>query len=421
LLTPPFQVPDEYHHFYRSYQVSEGHLAKTRQGDLVGGYLPRSILTLQDQVSQGIPHNPRVKQNVHTLWAMRSLPLHPDDRQFVVFPWYSPTNYFPQAAAIALARPFGATPLVMMYAGRLGNLLVWSLLIYLALRLIPMLDWTLFLLALMPMSLCLAASLSADAMVNGISFLFVAAVLNFALADDRAITARRFAALIFLGILIALAKTAYLPFTLLFLVIPAKKFGGRLRYWAAFGVFIAICLGTNIAWTLYTYKDFVNPGVSPHDQAIYLLHHPLSTAGDYLGQLFSIAFLASIIGKLGWYDTRLWRPLIAAYVAMLVWTTRMGGWPVRLLPRQRWIIGLCAFCVWLAVFGLMDLAFTQVGTGTITSLQGRYLIPLTPLIFILLYPAPRERRREQGPFIVGFSACFCVYVAITLVRRFYIA
>ena len=31
LITPPFQVPDEFQHFYRAYQVSEGRLTAYRQ------------------------------------------------------------------------------------------------------------------------------------------------------------------------------------------------------------------------------------------------------------------------------------------------------------------------------------------------------------------------------------------------------
>src|ERR1700683_5753565 len=100
-LTPPFQVPDEYHHFYRSYQVSEGHLAQTIWHDQPGGFLPSSVIEFQDRVSQGIPHNPDKKQDFHTLLEMRKLPLNADQRQFVYFTWYSPTIYFSHAAVIA--------------------------------------------------------------------------------------------------------------------------------------------------------------------------------------------------------------------------------------------------------------------------------------------------------------------------------
>jgi uncharacterized membrane protein len=431
-LTPPFQAPDEYDHFYRAYQVSQGHLTQTWNGNQAGGFLPKSLIEFQDRVSANIPHHLKIKQSLAVLWAMRKIPLRAGEREFVAFPWYAPTNYFPQAAGIAVARWLGAGPLILLYAGRLGNLLAWSLLIYLALRLIPFLQWTLALLALMPMSLFLAASLSADAMVNGLCFLFVAAVLRCAVGDERPITAARMGGMIFLGAAIALAKTAYVPLVLLTLMIPAGKYGGRRRYWLAFTLLLAVSAAVTVGWALYTYRNFVNPDSSPLEQLVFRLHHPLATARYYIGQLFSIAFLCSIVGKLGWYDTPLWRPMVAAYVVMLVWATRKAqvqGQPedrpeAPLSGRQRAIIALAAAATWLAVFALVDLAFTRVGGVGISSLQGRYLIPVTPLVFLLLYPADRsgrQPRRQPAPLIAGFSACFCIYTALVLIRRFYIS
>jgi uncharacterized membrane protein len=420
-LTPPFQAPDEYDHFHRAFQVSEGHLLETRNGPDAGGFLPKSLLTLQNQVSFDMPHHPQVKQNVATLWAMRKLPLNPDDRRFMRFPWYGPTNYFPQAAGIAIARALGAGPLLMHYAGRLGNLLVWTLIMFSAVRLIPVMKWTLALLALMPMSLWLAATLSADAMVDSLCFLFVAVTLRFAVGDESPMNGRRAIALVALAAAIALAKTAYLPITLLTLTIPAKKFGGRSRYWLFFALVLGVGFAVNIAWTLSTYTDFVNPGRSPSAQAVYILHHPIHVLGEYVGQLFSLAFLSSIIGKLGWYDTRLARPLVACYAAVLVWSAWMAGVPaVRLSGRQKSIIALAAVAMWLAVFLIMDLAFTNVGATGVTSLQGRYLIPLTPLVFLLLCPKIALRCRERGAILAGFSVCFNIYIAIVLWMRFYV-
>jgi len=83
----------------------------------------------------------------------------------------------PQAMAIAVARVVGVGPMGIFYAGRIGNLFCWSLLVYFSLRLIPIMDWTFLLLALTPMSLAQAASLSADATVNAVCVVFVALVL----------------------------------------------------------------------------------------------------------------------------------------------------------------------------------------------------------------------------------------------------
>jgi uncharacterized membrane protein len=272
----------------------------------------------------------------------------------------------------------------------------------------------------MPMSLWLAASLSADAMVDSLCFLFVAVTLNFAIADDRPMTGRRIAALLVLIAAVALAKTAYLPITLLALTIPARKFGGRKNYWLFFALALCVGLCVSVAWTLSTYADFVKTTGSPSQQMAFILHHPLDTAREYVGQLFSIAFLCSIIGKLGWYDTRLSRFMVAIYAAVLVWTAWMAGKPaVDLTRRQKSIIALVAIGIWLAVFALVDLAFTQVGAHGVTSLQGRYLIPLTPLVLLLLVPKSAARVRPRALALAGFSVCFNIYIVLVLCWRFY--
>src|SRR6478735_4684452 len=40
LITPPLQSPDELHHFYRIYQISEGEFSPVKQNNRVGGYIP---------------------------------------------------------------------------------------------------------------------------------------------------------------------------------------------------------------------------------------------------------------------------------------------------------------------------------------------------------------------------------------------
>ena len=253
-----------------------------------------SLQTFSDRVWGNRPFNPASKADVRDIWAARTIPLQPQARQFFVFgnvSWHSPTNYFPQAAAIAIARRIGLGPLGIFYAGRIGNLLCWSLLVYFSLRLIPVMDWTFLLLAMTPMSLAQAASLSADAAVNGICFLFVAAALRCAMTEGS-IRRAQLIGLTVCGAAVALAKTAYLPLTILFLLIPANRFSSRRRYWLAFAIFMSICLATIVGWSLCTYgaESYSMPGVSPGRQLIYMLDHPIQMVHMEVGMLLAVPF-----------------------------------------------------------------------------------------------------------------------------------
>ncbi|MGD0770448.1 MAG: DUF2142 domain-containing protein [Tepidisphaeraceae bacterium] len=426
VITPPFQVPDEFMQFYRAYQVSEGRLTAYRDGEEIGGFLPASLKEFGERVWGNHPFDPDVKANVHDIWAAHTIALSPGDRRFFVFgnvSWHSPMNYFPQAAAIALMRQFGVGPMWLFYAGRMGNLLSWSLLVYFAVRLVPVLDWTVVLLALTPMCLAQAASLSADATVNGVCFLFVAAVMRCALADGSLIRRSHLIGLTVLGAAVALAKTAYLPLSILFLLIPSKRFENRRRYWLMFALFMFVCVATMVGWSRCTFgfSSYSMPDVSPSRQAIFMLHHPLAILHMELGMLLAVPFISSIIGQLGWHEIKLFFPCAIAYWAVLLWTTRIGGWPdFRITARQRAILGAAVCGCWLAVFSLVYLTFAKVGEHSITGLQGRYVIPATLPFFLMLYPGSRPRRVHPGAVLTVFSAAFSVYALSVLVLRFYL-
>lgn len=433
IVTPPFQIPDEFQQFYRAYQVSQGRLTAYRHGSEIGGYLPTSLSQFADRVWGPRGFSPDAKLRPSAIWAARTIPLRPADTHFYSFgnvSWHSPMNYFAQGASIALARHLGGGAMAVFYAGRLGNLFVWSLLIYSAIRLIPIMDWTTFLLALTPMSLAQAASLSADATVNGVCFLFVAATMRLAMTNSGRIPRLHLIALTILGAAVALAKTAYFPLTLLFLLIPSGRFRTPRRYWSTFALFLLICLGTMAAWSLCTFgaSTYSMPGVSPRDQALFMLHHPLQMAHMEIGMLVAVPFIASIIGQLGWHAIRLWLPCTIVYWAILFWTTRLGRRTnFRMTTKQRAVLAIAVIGCWIAVFSLIYLTFTVVGGKSINGLQGRYMIPATLPFMLIFYPSrsPSPGNRAEGTgegsyLIPIFSALFSIYALLVLVHAFYI-
>ena len=43
-ITPPFQGPDEINHFYKAYQIADGHFTSEIKDDRLGGHIPKSII-----------------------------------------------------------------------------------------------------------------------------------------------------------------------------------------------------------------------------------------------------------------------------------------------------------------------------------------------------------------------------------------
>ena len=130
-------------------------------------------------------------------------------------------SYLAQALGIRLARAQGKNFYTMLLYGRLANLILYLLLAALAVWLAPASLRGLFAcVALLPMPLQLAASLSPDAAVLGLVFSFTALCLR--LRGEKAVWWQKIL-LIVLGGLTAPGKAIYLPVILLCLLIPVEN------------------------------------------------------------------------------------------------------------------------------------------------------------------------------------------------------
>ena len=116
------------------------------------------------------------------------MPLNPGERILITFPntaHYFPVCYLPQCSGIILGRVLRVTPLAMIYLGREFNLLFWILLGYWAMRSAPLIARPLVLILLMPMSLCVASTLSADAPTNAFAAAYTAMICNVSSRKDK--------------------------------------------------------------------------------------------------------------------------------------------------------------------------------------------------------------------------------------------
>lgn len=183
-------------------------------------------------------------------------------------------SYLAQAVGIHLARVTGQNFYTMLLYGRLANLIQYLLLAALAVWLAPATLRGLFAcVALLPMPLQLAASLSPDAAVLGLVFSFTALCLR--LRGEKAAWWQN-VLLVVLGGLAAPGKAIYLPVVLLCLLIPVEHLtndqqpplkilgttvanGRRIQ---ATTLFLAACLWTaaNLKEVAYAARD-INTGL----------------------------------------------------------------------------------------------------------------------------------------------------------------
>ena len=218
-VTPALVAPDEYTHLAAAYELASTWSGQTA-ADEDGNLLLRECDAAHFGTKTG---DIGVLTYKNEAIAETSEPGSPDvlTTHSEVKAGQGSGSYLAQALGIRLARAQGKNFYTMLLYGRLANLILYLLLAALAVWLAPTSLCGLFAcVALLPMPLQLAASLSPDAAVLGLVFSFTALCLR--LRGEKAVWWQKIL-LIVLGGLTAPGKAIYLPVILLCLLIPAEN------------------------------------------------------------------------------------------------------------------------------------------------------------------------------------------------------
>ena len=218
-VTPALVAPDEYTHLAAAYELASTWSGQTA-ADEDGNLLLRECDAAHFGTKTG---DIGVLAYKNEAIAETSEPGSPDvlTTHSEVKAGQGSGSYLAQALGIRLARAQGKNFYTMLLYGRLANLILYLLLAALAVWLAPTSLCGLFAcVALLPMPLQLAASLSPDAAVLGLVFSFTALCLR--LRGEKAVWWQKILLIVLCG-LTAPGKAIYLPVILLCLLIPAEN------------------------------------------------------------------------------------------------------------------------------------------------------------------------------------------------------
>lgn len=218
-VTPALVAPDEYTHLAAAYELASTWSGQTA-ADEDGNLLLRECDAAHFGTKTGdigvLAYKNEAIAETSELGSPDVLTTHSE-----VKAGQGSGSYLAQALGIRLARAQGKNFYTMLLYGRLANLILYLLLAALAVWLAPTSLRGLFAcVALLPMPLQLAASLSPDAAVLGLVFSFTALCLR--LRGEKAVWWQKIL-LIVLGGLTAPGKAIYLPVILLCLLIPVEN------------------------------------------------------------------------------------------------------------------------------------------------------------------------------------------------------
>ncbi|AIQ38143.1 MULTISPECIES: DUF2142 domain-containing protein [Paenibacillus] len=395
-LFPPFDHLDELEHYYRAYEVSEGKFINQTVDGQIGNYIPYSLISTVDKVRY-IHQTGFQYKIVDEAFSMK---LNPDERTFYrnYASIYSPVLYIPQALGIIVSRVFNAAPITMLYLGRLFNFLAYISIIYFSLKIVPFKKMLILIIALLPMSLIQASSLSADAVIIASSILFISIILKLTYTKEVSkITTKDICLLVLVGMFMSISKPVYVPLLLLIFIIPYQKFGAKKNYFKKIFLILTCCTLPMIIWNLMSLTNIAVPdlrggeSVSPSDQVHFVLTHPfryIKVIFDTFLNLGSQQFLAMLGKTVTNYGYGLSPVLIFGFIFLLFFMaipnrSYLEEERMQVKVSQKIIFMAIISCVLVLTYTALYTGFTPVGGSIINGIQGRYFLPVSPLFFLL--------------------------------------
>lgn len=434
-LMPPFMVPDEGVHFDRAYQVAQGKIVSKVVDGKTGGFVP-----IVHAKGLSVRNVPLVFDQDYFNYISKK------DDSFVAFPntaVYSFVNYIPQAIGIKTAQLVYPSIGLMLIFGRIFNLAFFILLLFFTIKIAKQGKWVYVVAGLFPMTIQQAASLSCDAMTISLAFLTIASI-HYLFLSNLKLSKKHYMLFLLLVFGLGLTKQTNIVLLLPLLFVPLRLFKS-LKYKVGF-IFsvIFVAFGAMLSWYFIVKLLHYDMSFSPfhadqYAQFKFIIGNPVTFIKTLLktyiysgagsnGTMLQDFFFGSIVGVFSWLTYKL--PLvsvIAEYILLFIALIYNG----QKNEKQNYLVVFSLLQIITALLSIIAIAFilyltwTEIGANQIYGLQGRYFIPLIPLliapfIFLRRYIKLTFEKPYQMGLLVGIiSIINLMTMTILTIEWFY--
>lgn len=337
-------------------------------------------------------------------------------------------QYIPQTIGLTIGRLLHLGHIPTYYFARLLNLAFFIFLVYCAISILPFGKMTMTLLALMPICMQQAASMSYDASLYGAAFLFTAVLLKLAFETSQITKKQIIIACISAWFMGAQKMGIYVLLCTLLFLIPMKKFKNTGR-WLGCIVLIGGCYVISFLLNPIIYSYFFPCGgtesLSPDyvEKVTYTLADLLADPIGFLGIIGN-----SIIEKGHYYWTSLFGSHLGSYALTLpdIYCVELllilffsvipcvKDEKKQFVKYPEWghrIWFLAIFLLqWMIYWVSFYLSVTPKGEQVIWGVQGRYFVPVVFLFFMFFRGNKLSFKRNYDRTI-----CTCYVVVSVLI------
>ncbi len=385
LFNPIYFSWDEREHFVKSYNLASGNVImrekemikwpENSDKFLITGYDVRTYSTFNDFKYQ-FKELDKLTSQGYSLQYYHSTAIT-----------YTFIPYIFSGFGILIAKMLGASLIIQFYAGRLFNLIIYSIVCFFALKKCKNFQSILFFLALLPVALFQACSYSADVTTNAFAILSVALILNEIFNAKKTNNVNILMILLSCSF-VTISKIAYFPIFLLIMLIPKEKYKNKLSKNVIRLISLFLSIGLFVGGYLYANSmgltQWIVTGVDVKQQFFYIVTSPI----NYIFTIFN-TFNSSTIGYMQQFTVNLAYcggigdiPFVIILFILFIVSANKNICSLNF--KQKLVILMVVLLCIGATMSTLYLTFTPIKAEHISGFQGRYLIPIMPLLALLL-------------------------------------
>ena len=410
-LMPPLTIGDECRHYDTAYEMSNKMLGVKSAPGFIAKRATDLSLVPDDMF---LNDNHTLFNYYETIWPHVFNELQkPKDLSITnAYPYANTITTYPflfilSSLGITVGRLLKLNFLFTFLLGRFFNLAFFILVTYFALKKQIVAKNFFCFSALLPMLLHQVASFSYDSMLITVSLFFIMSVTEFAYNPDKKLSIPSFIILCLSAFFIAPAKTLYFPIIALIFTINSKSFK-QSKNWlllptlvilsAVLGVITNHCISrmmtfvnnpvTGIGSTLPSLESVNNYDSLKYlskTSVLWIVSHPFQYIYILLNSCRErLSYWIMTLGGryLGWEAIPMNELLIYSMCGMIVWQlVRKTDGIKTTLKNRIFSIAIFGTIFLLILTGQFMMGIDPI-SPVIVGVQGRYLIPIVPLIFL---------------------------------------
>ena len=423
ILIPLYQVPDEETHINSIYSFlgeEKNFLSETEY------YGDTSRITNNYQEKVNLEKYFDFSKKINVLEEVKFVDFH------IV-------RYLPQTIGIIISEIFNFPIVVSITLSEILAVLFYTTICLIALKKMPIKKEILMMIMLLPMSVQQMGSFSYDMILNAFSFLFIAYILHLKLEKEKIKNIDLIKLIMMIGI-IAIVKIPYILLGLLIFTLPREKifflskFKKKKINWLLF-MLITLLFG------IVFYKYLIT--ISYVKVILAFVLNPVGGVKLILRTiLHSIKFyITTLLGNFGWFDVPVFNGFYVFIIFSILFVSLLSNYDKKIFNQKEklFILIFAIIFFFIIMISMFDwtLYYNGINTSNFTILdytnyisslkyilgvQGRYLIPIVPLLLILINFDINIKNKSKILMLYQYLyyVVIFVYMFIVILNRYWI-